>query len=92
MAFKKLRGVDLPEERQGLIRYTCLTYDRQPQRVRNKIDRLLRECGGSYAAALREVMCGRDGITAISVRHYVSENTLYRLRREFYESWEGKRR
>ena len=92
MAFKKLRGVRVSRNMQGFIRFTCLTYDQQPKRMQNKIDRLLRECGGPYAAALREVMCGRDGITAIAMRHYVSENTLYRLRKAFYESWEGKRR
>ena len=90
MGFKKLRGVKLPEEKQGFIRYTCLTYDEQPRGMRNKIDRLLRECGGSYRAALREVMCGEDSITAIALRHYVSESTLYRLRKDFYESWDKK--
>lgn len=92
MAFKKLRGVDLPEEKQGLIRYTCLTYDQQPKRMQNKIDRLLRECGGPYDAALREVMCGKDSITAIALRHFTSESSLYRMRKAFYESWENGRK
>lgn len=87
---KKLRGVRVSRNRQGFIRYACLTYDEQPKRMQNKIDRLLRECGGSYCAALREVMCGEDSITAIALRHYVSESTLYRLRKDFYESWDKK--
>ena len=90
MGFKKLRGVRLSRNRQGFIRYACLTYDEQPKRMQNKIDRLLRQCGGSYSAALREVMCGEDSITAIALRHYVSESALYRLRKDFYESWDKK--
>ena len=74
---KKLRGVHLSRNRQGFIRYACLTYDE-------------RECGGPYSAALREVMCGEDSITSIALRHYVSESTLYRLRKDFYESWDKK--
>ena len=45
---------------------------------------------GPYSAALREVMCGEDSITSIALRHYVSESTLYRLRKDFYESWDKK--
>lgn len=89
---RKLRGVRVSRNRQGFIRYACLTYDEQPKGMRNKIDRLLYECGGSYCAALREVMCGEDSITAIALRHYVSESTLYRMRKNFYESWDRNHR
>lgn len=92
MGFKKLRGVNVSRNQQGFIRFACLTYAEQPKKMRDKIDRLLRQCGGPYAAALREVMCSEDSITAIALRHYVSESTLYRLRKEFYESWDKKRK
>ena len=87
MGFRKLRGVPLPEEKQGLIRYTCLTYDSQPPRTRRKIDRLIQDSGGEYAEALRLVMLTRESMTAIALRHHVSEETLYRARRRFYLSW-----
>lgn len=87
MGFKRLRGVPLPEERQGLIRYTCLCYDTQRGWVKQKIDRLCREVGGEYEEALRAVMCSKDSITAIALRHHVSEGLLYRLRKKFYTSW-----
>ena len=91
-SMKKLRGVRVSRNMQGFIRFTCLTYDQQPKRMQNKIDRLLRECGGPYDAALREVMCGEDSITAIALRHFASESSLYRMRKNFYESWEVKRK
>lgn len=91
-SMKKLRGVRVSRNMQGFIRFTCLTYDQQPKWMQNKIDRLLRECGGPYDAALREVMCGEDSITAIALRHFASESSLYRMRKNFYESWEVKRK
>lgn len=87
MGFKKLRGVDLPEEKQGLIRYTCLTFDQQPQHVQKKIQRLCQQCGGAESAALWEVMCTKRSIIAIAQARFLSENALYRMRKRFYESW-----
>ena len=68
MGFKKLRGVALPEEQQGLVRYTCLNSDSQPKRTQEKIQRLCDDVGGAYSAALRQVMCSRKSITAMSAR------------------------
>ena len=87
VGFKKLRGVNLPEEKQGLIRYTCLTCGEQPKHVQKKIQRLCQMCGGAESAALREVMCTKRSITAIALDHCVSESQLYRARKQFYESW-----
>lgn len=87
MSFKKMRGVRLPEEKQGLIRYTCLNYNDLRTHEQNKIRRLCEEQGGQYAAALWEVMCTREGVTSIALRHHVSESVLCTLRRKFYESW-----
>ena len=87
VGFKKLRGVDLPEEKQGLVRYICLNCDSQPKRIQDKIQRLCDDVGGAYRDALREVMCGRKSITAISREFFVSESKLYDMRKVFYEKW-----
>lgn len=87
VCFKKLRGVGLPEEQQGLIRYTCLTCKNQPEHIKRKVRRLCDECGGEYSAALQEVMCSKRGIRSIALDHHVSESTLYRIRKNFYERW-----
>lgn len=87
MSFKKLRGVRLPEEKQGLIRYTCLNYAAASRRTRDKIERLCRECGGEHERALFAVMTTKRSITSIALEHYVGERTLYRMRRDFYEAW-----
>ena len=87
MSFKKLRGVRLPEEKQGLIRYTCLTVREQPAHIQRKIRRLCDDCGGAYSDALWEVMCSNTGLAEIARRHFVSERVLYDLRKTFYEAW-----
>lgn len=87
VGFKRLRGVALPEVKQGLIRYTCLDYNDQPKKIQERIDELCRECGRAHCAALWEVMCTSRSITSIALRHYVSESTLYRMRKDFYEKW-----
>lgn len=87
MAFRKSRGIKLTEEWQGLIRFTCLTFDDQPEEVREKILELCRECGGEYRKALFEVMCTRKSMTKIAYENNVSEPTLYRKRKMFYERW-----
>lgn len=87
VSFKKLRGVNLPEEKQGLIRYTCLNYASRPSHEQKKIRRLCEEQGGQYAAALWEVMCTQEGVISIALRHHVSESVLYELRKRFYERW-----
>lgn len=87
MSFKKIRGVDLSEEKQGLIRYTCLTYRDQPTHIQRKIVRICQEEGGVYNGALWEIMCTRESVLSISQRNHVSESLLYDMRKRFYEAW-----
>ncbi|WP_312615183.1 hypothetical protein [Oscillibacter sp.] len=89
MSFKKLRGVSLPEEKQGLVRFTCLNEQVQPKKTQEKIQRLCDKCGGAYSAALREVMCTKKSISGVAMKYHVSESVLYRARKEFYEGWFG---
>jgi len=88
MSFKKLRGVKLSRNRQGYIRFTCLTYADQPQVIRDKISKLCSRIGGDdYAQALWEMCCTEENVTSIAMRHCVSESQLYKLRKQFFESW-----
>ena len=87
MGFKKMRGIDLPEEQQGLIRYTCLNWRTQPVWVQEKIRYICEQCAGAYHHALFEVMTTNRSITAIAMEHALSESLLYAMRKRFYESW-----
>lgn len=81
----------MPERKQGLIRYTCLNFAEQPKWIQEKIRRLCDGCGGAYSAALFELMTCQTSVTAVSLRHHVSESELYRMRKSFYESWSAKK-
>lgn len=87
MIFRKLQGVRVPEEQQGLIRFTCLNYNRISKRTQQKIVSLCESIGGEYSSALFDVMCSKSSISRIALKHNVSESVLYSLRKQFYESW-----
>jgi hypothetical protein len=86
--FRKLKGVSVPYKRQGLIYFTCVNYQQQPQWMQRKIDKLCQVCGGEYAEALKALMT-EDGarVDGVAMRYHVSEGTLIRCRKRFYEEW-----
>ena len=87
MSFKKMRGVRVPYNSQGLIYFICKNYYSQPQNVRDYIDSLCVRVGGIYAAELKLVVTSGASVRNIALKHCISEPTLYRLRKEFYEAW-----
>ncbi len=85
--FKKRRGIKLPYKKQGLIYFTCLDIRNQPQTTQEKIESLCEDIGGEYKDALYEVMTSERSVRSIALDRYVSESTLYALRKKFYEAW-----
>lgn len=53
--------------------------------------RLCDKCGGAYSAALFRLMTTDESVTKISMDFYLSEMTLYNMRKAFYESWYAKK-
>lgn len=86
-AFKKMRSIDLPYNKQGEIYFTCINYKGQPKRTRDKIDRMCREIGGVYAPALFDFVTTEKSCTAVALEYFVDESVLYRMRRTFYMRW-----
>lgn len=87
--FRKLRGLRLPYNVQGYIYFTCANYRQQSKEIKNKIRALCEQTGGQYSDALFDVLtkAGQYSVERIAMEHYVSPETLYRLRRKFYEAW-----
>lgn len=85
--FKKLRSVKIPYIRQGLIYFTCVNYNIQPEHVKQKILNTCMEAGGKYYQALFDMMIHGRTATAVSCDHYISEATAIRIRKKFYETW-----
>jgi len=86
-----MRSVKIPYKQQGLIHFTCLTFDTQPEETKEKIKTLCDIVGGTHTDALFEVVRrGATGATfsEIAHRYYIDETWLYRLRCKFYEQYE----
>ena len=43
---RKMRGIQLSYEQQGLVYFICRTFPLQPHQTQDKILRLCMECGG----------------------------------------------
>ena len=71
-----------------MIWFTCVNYDKQPQKVKEKIKRLCKKHGGQYEEALF-VFLTRENVSIpwIEQTYYVQARTLYRRRKSFYEDW-----
>ena len=85
--FKKLRGVNLSYERQGFVRFCCLTYDDQPPEVQQRIWGLCMKCGKDYYQALFEFMTMKKSAVSVAAKHFITDMTLYRMRKRFYHAW-----
>lgn len=86
--FKKRRGIHSPYNKQGLIYFTCVNYKDMPEETQKKIVNLCEEVGKQHADVLFEVMTNSNkSIRALAMEYHISEMSLYRLRKRFYESW-----
>ena len=86
--FKKRRGINLSYEKQGLVHFVCVNYEDMPDEVQNKIYNICNEVGKEYADALFKVVTdNKRSIRSISEECHVSEMSLYRYRKRFYEAW-----
>lgn len=89
--FKKRRGIELPYNKQGLIYFTCANYYDMPEDIQVKIVELCKEIGKEHSQVLFEVMTNSSkSIRKLAMEYYVSEMTLYRKRKKFYEMWEKR--
>jgi len=74
----------VPYHRQGYIYFTARTYPDQPKRVRDKIARLCRACGGEHWRALFEYMTKNVSAVEVCSRFFIDKATLNRTVRAFY--------
>ena len=91
MAFKKMRGVRVSYNLQGKLYFTLKNIAREPKRTQERARSICEEVAGEHEAALWEFLTTDKSIVQISMEHYTSESVLYRLRRDFYARWYGKK-
>jgi len=85
--FKWLRSVNKSYDEQAFIFYTCATYGTQKKTAQNRIRRLCERAAGEYAAALLEFLTTKADFRYICTKHSISDSTLERARRKFYDLW-----
>lgn len=90
--FKKRRGIHIPYNKQGLIYFTCVNIKDMPEHIQQKILNLCEEVGKEHAEVLFQVVTNSNkSIRSLAIEHHISERSLYRYRKKFYEEWENKR-
>lgn len=85
--FKRLRSIKKSYDQQGEIFFACRNFASQPERIKKKIERLCEQAGGEHAEALFRYLTTDISWQQTCMDYYISENTLARARRRFYESW-----
>ncbi len=86
--FRFKRGIRVGYARQGYIYFTSLLYKSLPKSKKKIIDDLCRKCGEDYWMALREFVTNENvKAETIALKYYISESTLYRAVRKYYESF-----
>nr|DAR37412.1 MAG TPA: hypothetical protein [Caudoviricetes sp.] len=91
MGFKAQRGIGMPYRQQGRIYFTLVNYQDLPKSQREKIDRLIADAAGgdaAYIGALRDWLLRDDSnVQRVSMDHYISIQTLCRMREKVYKRW-----
>lgn len=85
--FKRLRGVSKSYDEQGQIFFACRNFASQPKKMQEKIRRLCDKAGGEYREALFRFLTTNISWQRTCMEFYISEATLCRIRRRFYELW-----
>lgn len=85
--FRYRGSIDVSYNRQGYIYFVSQQYGDLSEKAQKKILNLCLRCGGEYYQALFEFMTTEVTATEVSMRHYISCETLYRLVRKYYEDF-----
>ena len=87
MGFRYKRGIRVSYKRQGMIYFTLQNFHTLPQGKQEKLRQLCREAAGEYDAALWEYLTTEKGYVGVSMDHNLSQATLFRCVKRFYESF-----
>lgn len=85
--FKKMRGIKLPYEKQGLIYFTCRDYKNLSAYKRAQIESLCSKIGREDEDALFDFLTTNKSAVKVAAEHFIDESKLYRLRKRFYEEY-----
>ena len=87
MGFRYKRGIRVSYKRQGMIFFTLQNVRALPPAKQEKLRQLCREAGGEYDEALWEYLTSEKGYVGVSIDHNLSQATLFRCVKRFYEAF-----
>lgn len=88
--FKYMRALCLSYEEQGECFFTCKRFEQLDRIEQDRIRRICAACGAGDDAkrcAIFTFMTTGISFRECCMRYYISDSTLDRLRRKFYELW-----
>ena len=85
--FRYKKSIDVSYERQGYIYFASRMYDRLTLRQQQKIVDMCVKAGGEYHAAVFEFVTTDNGAVAVCMKHHLSQSTLERAVRRYYEQF-----
>ena len=79
------RRFGLSENEQSLIFWTCRNYYRLSHKQRNAIDEIIDDCANGERDALFEMITTGKSLTAVAMKHYISESALWERCARFFK-------
>lgn len=88
--FRFKNGVKVGYNRQGYIYFVSRMYEELSDEDKQTILNLCIEHGGEYYQALLDFVTTDTTATAVTLKHYISRATLYRIVKKYYENFPAK--
>lgn len=88
--FRFRKGIDVEYDLQGYIYFTSRRFRKLSTGQRALIRALIREVAPGYEKALLEYVTTDSSAAAVCMKHHLSESTLERLVRRYYERAAGQ--
>lgn len=85
--FRYKPSVHASYDQQGYIYFVSRLYKQLPDKEREKIRLLCRETGGPYSGALLEYVTAGASAEAVCMKNFISQSTLHRAVRRYYEGF-----
>jgi len=88
--FRFKKGIEVEYDLQGYIYFTSRRFRKLPKGQQALIRSLVREVAPGYEKALLEFLTTDSSAVAVCMKYHLSESTLERLARRYYERAAGK--
>lgn len=88
--FRRIKGLNMSYERQGLIFFALANYASQPPSTRAQIDALFSSAAKgepAYNMALRAWLLRGESWEKVQQEYYVNGKTLVKMRKWIYTHW-----